>query len=86
MIGNEIRFWVEERPAKIRNNGTGWELFALMGSQGDGYGTRWVLKTWENRPTEKEVDDCKRLIIRAFAFYHHHLEIPRFEMHEVGSA
>lgn len=75
MIDNEISFWLD-RPTTLGNKQ--WILFARIGSR-----PSWVLKLWENKPTDKEVEDCKTLILRSFEFYHKHLEIPRFEMREV---
>jgi hypothetical protein len=75
MISKQIHFRLFERPNAHRKSGKEWALNAqFVGHEA------WTLKTWESKPAEKTVADTKETILRAFEFYHSHLQIPHFEM------
>lgn len=75
MIANKIRFIVYKRINVHCKNNDEWALDAQFEHR-----HRWTIKTWEKEPGEKEIDETKEIIIRAFEFYHKHLEIPRFNL------
>ena len=80
MISTKIHFWISERKNSYTQSGRDWALCAqLVGHY------VWVIKTWEKKPSEETVADTKETIMRAFEFYHKHLQIPYFEMEIVDS-
>lgn len=80
MISTQIHFWVSERKNVYRQSGREWALYAqLVGHDA------WVIKTWEEKPSAETVADTKATIMRAFVFYHRHLQIPYFAMEVVDS-
>lgn len=75
MIPNEVIFRVENRRKTFVKNGNEWALFVRFVDC-----SSWCLHTWKNKPTEKEVDCIKKIILRSFEFYHRHLHIPLFNL------
>jgi len=75
MINKQIHFQLFERHNVHRKSRKEWALNAQFAGHG-----AWTLKTWESKPAEKTVADTKETILRAFEFYHSHLQIPHFEM------
>jgi len=80
MIGKQIIFSLYERNNVYRKSGKEWALNAQL----IGHYT-WTMKTWESKPAEKTVADTIKTILRAFEYYHKHLQIPPFEMEVVDS-
>ena len=75
MISTEITFSVEKRDNRFAKTNKEWALNASLGGR-----DAWTLKAWGHKPTSKEVEEAKRIILRAFEVYHAHLRIPPFHM------
>lgn len=75
MFSNQVHFRLYERTNAFRKAGKDWALSAqFVGDQ------LWVIRSWENKPSDNTVEDTKAIAMRCFEFYHRHLKIPSFNM------
>lgn len=72
MFPNEVKFTVEKR---IACRSPEWCLFIQFK-----YHDRWVLKTWQKKPTDEAVKEAQSLVLRSFEIYHRHIKIPSFNL------
>ena len=69
----EVVFKFEKRDA-----GSPYVLWAIID---DGVG--WVIEGWDKKPTEKNIEQIKRVFMRSCHVYHKFLKFPPFHMREI---
>ena len=77
MAPTQAHFSINERKNIFAEGGKEWAFSVNTG------GSTWVITAWSNKPTEKEITQLKKIVIRSFKIYHQQLRIPPFEMEEV---
>ena len=78
MFSNQVHFRLYERPNSFRESGKDWVLSAQFVGH-----SSWVIRSWENKPSDEAIEDVKTIAMRCFEFYHRHLHIPSFDMNVV---
>lgn len=78
MISNKVYFRLYERSNSFRKSGKEFVLSVQFVDH-----EPWVIKDWEQMPSQKTVDETKQLAMRCFEFYHRHLQIPSFNVTQV---
>lgn len=76
MIPTHVSFRLYDRRNSFKKSGREWALSAQFKDY-----QSWVIKIWGNKkPSDEEVEDVKKVVMRSFEFYHRHLQIPDFNM------